>query len=131
MPSQPTKLRTLQKSETSLNDLGEHCETPELTPEWVSETKASELLGVSTSTLKNMRREGRLIPGDHWVYATGNLRGPVTYCIPAIRDMQRRVTVQLVKENAANRAAESKRRLEAIETYDEAALEQVIAEVQS
>ena len=110
MPSQPTKLRTLQKSETSLNDFGVHCETPELTPEWVSEAKATELLGVSTSTLKNMRREGRLIPGDHWVYATGNLRGPVTYCIPAIRDMQRRVTVQLVRENEASRNAESKRR---------------------
>lgn len=131
MPSQPTKLRTLQKSETSLNESGDHCGTPELTPEWVSEAKATELLGVSTSTLKNMRREGRLIPGEHWVYATGNARGPVTYCIPEIRDMQRRLTVQLVKEKAANRAAESKRRLEAIETYDEAALEQVIAEVQS
>ena len=55
----------------------------------------------------------------------------MTYCIPAIRDMQRQVTLQLVSENEASRNAESKRRLEAIETYDEAALEQVIAEVQS
>ena len=100
-------------------------------PEWVQESDAVKQLGIGKSTLKLMRREGRLLPGEHWVYATGNLRGPVTYCIPKIRDMQRRVTVQLVKENAANRAAESKRRLEAIETYDEAALEQVIAEVQS
>ena len=101
------------------------------TPDWVSETDAVKQLGIGKSTLKLMRREGRLLPGEHWVYATGNLRGPVTYCIPKIRDMQRQVTLQLVSEKEASRNAESKRRLEAIETYDEAALEQVIAEVRS
>ena len=100
-------------------------------PEWVQESDAVKQLGIGKSTLKLMRREGRLLPGEHWVYATGNLRGPVTYCIPKIRDMQRQVTLQLVRENEASRNAESNRRLEAIETYDEAALEQVIAEVQS
>ena len=131
MPSQPITLRTLLKSETSLKESGDHCGTPDSPPEWVSEAKAAELLALSESTLKTMRREGRLIPGDHWVYASGNVRGPVTYCIPAIREMQRRLTVRLVNQNAASRKAEAKRRREAIETYDEAALEQVIAEVQS
>ena len=131
MPSQPITLRTLLKSEKSVNESGDHCVTPDSAPEWVSEAKAAELLALSESTLKTMRREGRLIPGDHWVYASGNVRGPVTYCIPAIREMQRRLTVRLVNENAASRKAEAKRRREAIETYDEAALEKVIAEVQS
>ena len=101
------------------------------TPDWVQESDAVKQLGIGKSTLKLMRREGRLLPGEQWAYATGNLRGPVTYCIPKIRDMQRQVTLQLVRENEASRNAESKRRLEAIETYDEAALEQVIAEVQA
>ena len=100
-------------------------------PDWVQKSDAVKQLGIGKSTLKFMRREGRLLPGEHWVYATGNPRGPVSYCIPKIRDMQRQVTLQLVSENEASRNAESKRRLEAIETYDEAALEQVIAEVQS
>ena len=101
------------------------------TPEWVSEIDAVKQLGLSKSTLKNMRRERRLLPGDHWVYATGVARGPVTYCIPKIREMQRQATLQLVKANEEARIAESKRRREIIETYDEAALERVIAEVQS
>ena len=93
MPSQPTKLRTLQKPETSMNKSRDQCGTPNSAPEWVSEAKAAELLALSESTLNTMRCGGRLIPGDHWVYASGNVRGPVTCCIPKIRDIQRRLTI--------------------------------------
>ena len=53
------------------------------------EPEAADLLHVKTSTFRNMRRERRLNAGTHWVYATGSIGGPVVYCIPAIREMQR------------------------------------------
>ena len=52
-----------------------------------------------------MRRERRLDAGTHWVYATGSIGGPVLYCIPAIRKMQRRRTVEAVRKEDDGRAA--------------------------
>ena len=90
------------------------------TSEWVHEPEAADLLHVKTSTLRNMRRERRLDAGTHWVYATGSIGGPVVYCIPAIREMQRQRTIELVQKEDASRKAERNRRQQAIEIYDEA-----------
>ena len=90
------------------------------TPEWVHEPEAADLLHVKTSTLRNMRRERRLDAGTHWVYATGSIGGPVLYCIPAIREMQRQRTIELVQKEDASRKAELNRLQQAIEIYDEA-----------
>ena len=89
------------------------------TPDWVHELEAADLLHVKQSTLRNMRRERRLDAGTHWVYATGSIGGPVVYCIPAIREMQRRRTVEAVRKEDERRAAELKRLQQTIEIYDE------------
>ena len=69
------------------------------------EPEAAKLLALKPSTLRNMRRERRLDAGRHWVYATGSIGGPVLYCIPAIREMQRRRTVKAVRKEDDGRAA--------------------------
>ena len=90
--------------------------------EWVHEPEAADLLHVKTSTLINMRRERRLDAGTHWVYATGSIGGPVVYCIPAIREIQRQRTIEAVQKEDERREAELKRLQQAIEIYDETTL---------
>ena len=102
-----------------------------ISPEWVHEPQAAELLAIKPSTLRNMRRERRLDAGTHWVYATGSIGGPVVYCIPAIREVQRKRTIEAVQKEDASRKAQLELRKQAVETYDEANLDQLIAEVQS
>ena len=96
------------------------------TPEWVHEPEAADLLHVKTSTLRNMRRERRLDAGTHWVYATGSIGGPVVYCIPAIREMQRQRTIEAVQKEDERREAELKRLQQDIEIYDETTLDQQV-----
>ena len=101
------------------------------TPEWVHEPDAADLLHIKTSTLRNMRRERRLDAGTHWVYATGSIGGPVVYNIPEIRKMQRQRTIEAVQKEDASRKTQLERRKQAVESYDEANVDQLIAEVQS
>ena len=96
------------------------------TPEWVHEPEAAKLLALKQPTLRNMRRERRLDPGTHWVYATGSIGGPVVYCIPAIREMQRQRTIEAVQKEDERKAAELKRLQQAIEIYDETTLDQLV-----
>ena len=96
------------------------------TPEWVHEPEAAKLLALKQPTLRNMRRERRLDPGTHWVYATGSIGGPVLYCIPAIREMQRQRTIEAVQKEDERKAAELKRLQQAIEIYDETTLDQLV-----
>ena len=102
-----------------------------ISPDWVHEPEAAKLLAIKPSTLRNMRRERRLDAGSHWVYATGSIGGPVVYNIPAIREMQIQRTKDAVEKEDAQREAELELRKKAVETYDEANLDQLIAEVQS
>ena len=103
-----------------------------ISPDWVHEPQAAELLAVKPSTLRNMRRERRLDAGTHWVYATGSIGGPVVYCIPAIREMQIERTKAAVQKEDQQRKAELELRRKAVETYDDGrGLDQLIAEVQS
>ena len=98
--------------------------------DWVHEPEASDLLHVKTSTLRSMRRERRLDAGTHWVYATGSIGGPVLYCIPAIREMQRQRTKAAVQKEDERREAELRRLQQAIEIYDETTLDQLVDEGQ-
>ncbi len=102
--------------------------TPDL---WVSEPEAAELLAIKNSTIRTMRRDGRLTPGDHFIFATGTAGGPVSYNIPAIRKSLAQRTKEMVAAEAKRRAETKQQRLKAVETYDEAGLEKLIAEVQS
>ena len=96
------------------------------THDWVHEPEAAMLLAIKPSTLRNMRRERRLDAGTHWVYATGSVGGPVVYCIPAIREMQRQRTIEAVQKEDERREAELKRLQQDIEIYDETTLDQQV-----
>ena len=97
-----------------------------ISPEWVHEPEAAKLLAIKSSTLRNMRRERRLDAGTHWVYATGSIGGPVVYCIPAIREMQRKRTIEAVQKEDERRDTEINRLQQAIEIYDETTLDRLV-----
>ena len=101
------------------------------TQKWVPESEAAELLAIKQNTLRTMRRDGRLEPGAHWIYATGTAGGPVTYNLQAIRQALAERTVQMVQEEAKRRAASQKQSQQSVETFDEAGLEKLITDVQS
>lgn len=88
--------------------------------QWVPELEAAELLAVGKTTLRAMRRDGRLSPGVHYVFATGTAGGPVTYDITAIRERLAQLTVEMVEQEAERREEEQQARQEKIETYDAA-----------
>tara|TARA_B100000674_G_scaffold101125_1_gene73549 strand:- start:474 stop:779 length:306 start_codon:yes stop_codon:yes gene_type:complete len=87
--------------------------------QWVHEPEAAKLLAIKHGTLRSMRRDGRLTPGDHYIFATGNLGGPVVYDIDAIRKMLAERTIAAVQEKESRRKTVLERRLGLIETYGE------------
>ena len=87
--------------------------------QWVAESEAAELLAIKHSTIRTMRRDRRLEPGVHWIYATGTPNGPVTYNVTAIRESLAQRTIAAVQEKSSQRKAELERRLGLIETYGE------------
>lgn len=114
--------KTLQKSEASSSAGWKHREIAKnATPtfEWIHEPEAAELLAIKQNTLRAMRRDGRLIPGDHYIFATGNLGGPVVYDIDAIRKTLAERTIAAVQEKDSRRKADLEQRLGLIETYGE------------
>ena len=126
MSSTHLSQKTLQKSAPISSESEDRLRTGNYIPEWVHEPEAADLLHIKPSTLRNMRRERRLDPGTHWVYATGSIGGPVVYCIPAIREMQRQRTIEAVQKEDERRAAELKRLQQAIEIYEETTLGQLV-----
>ena len=87
--------------------------------QWVHEPEAAKLLAIKHGTLRSMRRDGRLTPGDHYIFATGNLGGPVVYDIDAIRETLAERTIAAVQDKDSRRKADLERRLGLIETYGE------------
>ena len=87
--------------------------------QWVHEPEAAKLLAIKHGTLRSMRRDGRLTPGDHYIFATGNLGGPVVYDIDAIRKTLAERTIAAVQDKDSRRKADLERRLGLIETYGE------------
>ena len=115
--------KTLQKSEASSSAGWKHREIAKnATPtfEWIHEPEAAELLAIKQNTLRAMRRDGRLIPGDHYIFATGTAGGPVVYNVNAIRESLAERTVEMVQQEAKRREAEKQARQQMVETYDEA-----------
>ncbi len=90
------------------------------TPVWVHEPEAAKLLVISHGTLRSMRRDGRLTPGDHFIFATGAAGGPVVYNIPAIRESLAERTVEMVAAEAKRRAASRQDKQDSIETFSDA-----------
>jgi len=114
--------KTHPKSAPTSSGYGDLSNTPNSTAptsEWVHEPEAATLLAIKQNTLRAMRRDGRLIPGDHYIFATGNLGGPVVYDIDAIRKTLAERTIAAVRKHETQRKAELERRLGLIETYGE------------
>ena len=88
-------------------------------PVWVPESEAAKRLAINNSTIRTMRRDGRLLPGDHFIFATGTPGGPVVYDIDAIRKTLAERTIAAVKEKSSQRKADLERHLGLIETYGE------------
>ena len=114
--------KTHQKSAPTSSGYGDLSNTPNSTAptsEWVHEPEAATLLAIKQNTLRAMRRDGRLIPGDHYIFATGNLGGPVVYDIDAIRKTLAERTIAAVQEKESQRKTDLERRLGLIEIYGE------------
>ena len=122
MHKQHHSQKTAQKSAPTSSGYGDLSNTPNFTApnsEWVHEPEAATLLAIKQNTLRAMRRDGRLIPGEHYIFATGNLGGPVVYDIDAIRKTLAERTIAAVRKHETQRKAELERRLGLIETYGE------------
>ena len=87
------------------------------THQWVQEAEAAELLAISKSTIRAMRRDGRLKPGDHYLFATGTPGGPVVYDIAAVIEHLAKVTASLTSEKTIAKKADVSRRKAAVETF--------------
>ena len=114
--------KTHQKSAPTSSGYGDLSNTPNSTAptsEWVHEPEAAKLLAIRQNTLRAMRRDGRLSPGDHYIFATGTLGGPVVYDIDAIRKTLAERNIAAARKYETQRKAELKRRLGLIETYGE------------
>tara|TARA_B100001093_G_scaffold434979_1_gene432721 strand:- start:904 stop:1350 length:447 start_codon:yes stop_codon:yes gene_type:complete len=101
------------------------------TPEWVHEPEAAKLLVISHGTLRSMRRDGRLTPGDHFIFATATSGGPVVYNVNAIRESLAQRTKEMVAAELQRREKQKQARKAAIEIYGEDGMDQLIAEVRS
>ena len=99
--------------------------------QWVHEPEAAKLLAIKHGTLRSMRRDGRLTPGDHFIFATGTAGGPVVYNIEAIRESLAQGTKEMVAADLQHREDLKKARKAAIEVYGEDGMDQLVAEVQS
>jgi len=114
--------KTHSKSTPTWSGCGDLSNTPTSTApitHWVHEPEAAKLLAIRQNTLRAMRRDGRLSPGDHYIFATGNLGGPVVYDIDAIRKTLAERTIAAVQEKESRRKTDLERRLGLIETYGE------------
>ena len=88
-------------------------------PVWVPESEAAKLLSIKNSTIRTMRRDGRLKPGYHYIFATGTAGGPVVYRIDTIRKTLAERTIAAVQGKDSGRKEDLERRLRLIETYGE------------
>ena len=88
-------------------------------PEWVHEPEAAKLLAIKHNTLRSMCRDGRLTPGDHYIFATGTPGGPVVYNLPAIRKSLAQRTKEMVAAEAKRRAASKQEKQDSIETFND------------
>ena len=122
MHKQHHSQKTAQKSAPTSSGYGDLSNTPNSTAptsEWVHEPEAAMLLAIKQNTLRAMRRDGRLIPGDHYIFATGILGGPVVYDIDAIRKTLAERTIAAEQERESQRKTDLERRLGLIEIYGE------------
>ena len=84
---------------------------------WVPEEQAAKQLGIAHSTIRLMRRERKLLPSNHWIFATGKPNGPVHYDISAILKHLVELTIAATKEEDQRRQRELTARRNGVESY--------------
>ena len=55
---------------------------------YLKSSEASEFLGISLSSLWELKRTKVLEPGKHWIYVTGKTRSNVLFNVDKIRQWQ-------------------------------------------
>ncbi len=60
------------------------------------ESEAAELLAIKNGTPRTMRGDGRLTPGDHYIFATATTGGPIIYNLNAISKSLAQRTKEMV-----------------------------------
>lgn len=78
---------------------------------WLNTKDASEELGLSVSSLRELQARGLLQPGEHWIYLTGRRHSPVSWNVDRIRAWQINETRAIVNGPGI--------RAQLIETYQE------------
>ena len=99
--------------------------------QWEPWSEAAELLAIKHRTLRTIRRDDRLTPGDHIIFATATTGGPVVYNVNAIRESLVQRTKEMVAAELQRREKQKQARKAAIEIYGEDGMDRLIAEVQS
>ena len=84
---------------------------------WVPEEQAAKQLGIADSTIRLMRRERKLLPSNHWIFATGKPNGPVRYDNSAIRKHLVEPRIAATKEEDQRRQRELTARRNGVESY--------------
>ena len=87
-------------------------------PKWVSLSLASQSTGIGESTLRRLKQDGSLKPGNHWVYSTGKVNTPVRWNVTAIEQWQIEETKEAFKEKDNRKKDRIKKNAELIETYE-------------
>ena len=59
---------------------------------YLKSSEASKFLGISSSSLWELKRTKVLEPGKHWIYVTGKTRSNVLFNIDKIRQWQMDMT---------------------------------------
>ena len=85
---------------------------------WVPEVVAGEQLAIKPSTLRCIRRERRIRPGEDWIYTTGAKKSSVLYNVQSIIQLQAERTIAIARQEDEQRRSEAEANRLAIETYD-------------
>ena len=62
---------------------------------YLKSSEASKFLGISSSSLWELKRTKVLEPGKHWIYVTGKSRSNVLFNIDKIRQWQIDITIYI------------------------------------
>ena len=73
---------------------------------------ASKFLGISSSTLWELKRTKVLEPGKHWIYITGKSRSNVLFNVDKIRQWQIDITIYIESPERDIKAAKKIKTLE-------------------
>ena len=87
--------------------------------QWEPWSEAAELLAIKHRTLRTIRRDDRLTPGDHIIFATATTGGPVVYNVNAIRGSLAQRSKEMVADDLQHCEQQKQARKAAIKIYGE------------